>query len=163
MPLNLRFCHKEEVNLKRQKFVHFKQCFLVRQDHLKNQGQKFHSLVMMQRHIEQHIDQIFEENWANDEHYRRYRELTNPNFGKEQEQQNNKKTHGNDSEEEEEDGEDPEFRREQEKFREQREKAKYAAYLLDASERLIKKRRAGMRRKGIKLVYAKCDKNIDFA
>jgi hypothetical protein len=35
--------------------------------------------------------------------------------------------------------------------------------LLDASERLIKKRRAGMRRKGIKLVYAKCDKNIDFA
>ena len=86
MPLNLRFCHKEEVNLKRQKFVHFKQCFLVRQDHLKNQGQKFHSLVMMQRYIEQHIDQIFEENWANDEHYRRYRELTNPNFGKEQEQ-----------------------------------------------------------------------------
>jgi len=60
MPLNLRFCHKIEVNDKRQKFVHFKQCFLVRQDHLKHQGQKFHSLVLMHRYIEKNIDELYE-------------------------------------------------------------------------------------------------------
>ena len=42
--LNMRFCHGDEVNLKRQKFIRFKQGYYQRQDHLKKKGQKFHSI-----------------------------------------------------------------------------------------------------------------------
>lgn len=37
-PINLRFCHVDEVNRKRQKFVNFKHAFYLKQDHLKTQG-----------------------------------------------------------------------------------------------------------------------------
>ena len=49
--LNLRFCHGDEVNLKRQKFIRFKQTYYARQDHLKNKGQKFHSVLYMEQYI----------------------------------------------------------------------------------------------------------------
>lgn len=45
----------------------------------------------------------------------------------------------------------------------QREKVKYGEYLLAMSEEMVKQRRLGMRRKGIKSVYTRCDKNVDFA
>ena len=44
LPLELRFCKDAEVNMKRQKFIVFKQCQFMKHDHLKNQGQKFHTI-----------------------------------------------------------------------------------------------------------------------
>ena len=43
-PLELRFCKDAEVNMKRQKFIIFKQCQFMKHDHLKNNGQKFHTV-----------------------------------------------------------------------------------------------------------------------
>lgn len=57
--LNLRFCHDDEVNLKRQKFVRFKQGFYQRQDHLKRNGQKFHTINLCAIFIEKNIDYLF--------------------------------------------------------------------------------------------------------
>lgn len=45
--LNLRFCHPEEVNEKRQKFLLFKMGFFTRQEHLKFNGQKLHTMVLV--------------------------------------------------------------------------------------------------------------------
>ena len=57
--LNIRFCHGDEVNEKRLKFVRFKQGFYQRQDHLKKNGQKFHTVQLIEKYINDNIDELF--------------------------------------------------------------------------------------------------------
>lgn len=58
-PINLRFCHVDEVNLKRQKFVNFKHTFYLKQDHLKKKGQKFQTVRQIESYIKQNIDALY--------------------------------------------------------------------------------------------------------
>jgi len=43
-PLEIRFCHVDEVNRKRSRQICFKQAFYLNQDMLKTQGQKLHEI-----------------------------------------------------------------------------------------------------------------------
>lgn len=58
-PINLRFCHVDEVSNKRQKFVHFKHTFYLKQDHLKTQGQRLQLVKMVHNFIQDHIDELY--------------------------------------------------------------------------------------------------------
>jgi len=59
LPLELKFCKQADVNRKRQKFIVFKQCQYQRHDHLKNQGQKFHTMRLLQQFIAHNIDHLY--------------------------------------------------------------------------------------------------------
>lgn len=56
LPLELRFCHQAVVNMKRNKFIIFKQSQFARLDHLKNQGQKFNTMRLLERQIRHNFD-----------------------------------------------------------------------------------------------------------
>lgn len=45
--LNMRYCHNDEVTKKRHKFIKFKQTYYQKHDHLKNNGQKFHTVKLL--------------------------------------------------------------------------------------------------------------------
>lgn len=57
--LELKFCKKNIVNLKRQKFIIFKQSQCAKLDHLRNQGEKFNTVMMLERHIRAAQDGLY--------------------------------------------------------------------------------------------------------
>lgn len=57
--LNMRYCHNDEVTQKRQKFIKFKQTFYQRHDHLKNNGQKFHTVKKLQTFIYDNLEHLY--------------------------------------------------------------------------------------------------------
>lgn len=57
--LELRFCQQQEVNDKRSKFILFKQKQFVRHDHLKNQGQKLYTSILIERYIKENFDELY--------------------------------------------------------------------------------------------------------
>lgn len=59
LPLELRYCRGAEVNDKRQRFLVFKQNQYMRHEHLKNQGQKLHTVQLMQAFIEKELDELY--------------------------------------------------------------------------------------------------------
>jgi len=58
-PLAIRYCKQSEVNSKRQKFIVFKQKFLIKQTLVKSQGQKFTLLKKVRQFIDSNIDHLF--------------------------------------------------------------------------------------------------------
>lgn len=68
--LNMRFCHGDEVNDKRQKFIRFKQGYYQKQDHLKKKGQKFHTVCLFQKYIEDNIEELFKNRNRDDDEKR---------------------------------------------------------------------------------------------
>ena len=57
--LNIRFCHGDEVSNKRQKFIVFKQVYYQKHDHMKKNGQKFHTVQLIEKFINENIDELF--------------------------------------------------------------------------------------------------------
>jgi hypothetical protein len=57
--LNMRYCHNDEVTQKRQKFIKFKQTYYQRHDHLKNNGQKFHTVKKLQTFIYDNLETLY--------------------------------------------------------------------------------------------------------
>lgn len=57
--LNMRFCHNDEVTKKRHKFIKFKQTYYQRHDHLKHNGQKFHTVRMLQSFITRNLEYLY--------------------------------------------------------------------------------------------------------
>ena len=45
--------------MKRQKFIHFKQTFFQRHDHLKKNGQKLHTVVLLEQYINDNLDDLY--------------------------------------------------------------------------------------------------------
>lgn len=57
--LNMRFCHNDEVTKKRHKFIKFKQTYYQRHDHLKHNGQKFHTVKRLQAFIDKQLEYLY--------------------------------------------------------------------------------------------------------
>lgn len=68
LPLELKFCHQGVVNSKRNKFIIFKQSQYTHLDHMKNQGQKFNTMRLIQREIRKNFDEYYA-NRPRDENY----------------------------------------------------------------------------------------------
>lgn len=59
LPLELRYCRDAEVDSKRQRFLLFKQNQFMRHEHLKNQGQTLHTVQLVQRFIDKNFDALY--------------------------------------------------------------------------------------------------------
>ena len=57
--LNLRYCHNDEVTNKRHKFIKFKQTYYQKHDHLKNNGQKFGTVKLLQSFIKNNLEHLY--------------------------------------------------------------------------------------------------------
>ena len=58
--MEIRFCHVDEVNRKRSRQICFKQAFYLNQDMLKTQGQKLHEIQLFHKHVEEHLDSLYD-------------------------------------------------------------------------------------------------------
>lgn len=146
-PLNLRFCHPDEVDRKQQKFLTFKQSFFVRQEFLKFQGQKLHTMVMVNRYLDENIDAFFKDRPKQLD----YRNLGPKNFQKHAEKLRKieqKKEHN--------------LEMWEQRFLE-KEKQVYLSYLLQEANRMIKLRRIKLRVKHIEDTKKACGKTIKYA
>ena len=139
LPLELRYCRGAEVDSKRQRFLVFKQNQYMRHEHLKNQGQKLHTVQRMQIFIETHLDQLYQNRprgldynpgrlpQDKDLDLRPYHTLTG-----------------------------------RQKCSLDKDRRKYADYLLTLAEQKILKRRAHMRTKCLAGCYQDCGPGVAF-
>lgn len=147
--LNLRYLHADEVNEKRQKFLLFKMGFFTRQEHLKFNGQKQHTMILICQYIDDNIDKLFK----NRDRQKLYSTSAGSNK-KNKAFQESLKTFEN-------------LPQDQLTDRQKTilfvEKRKYAEYLKQEAEQAIKDRRHKIWIKHIGDTYKECDKSVGFA
>ena len=135
--LELRFCHQGQVNQKRHKFIIFKQSQYARHDHLKNQGQKFNTVRLLERYIRHNFEDLYKNRPRNIDYNPKaleknldlipFRKLTD-----------------------------------RQKCILQKDRKVYYEWILTRGEDEVMKRRARIREKCIEETYKQCDKKIPF-